>query len=91
MGMKLHAVFPAAGLAKPQMRVEALVEGAPASAMARKLAALVATLLPDIERLGIATAAEVDLGTLIERMEREALASSSVFVSHHDVGAWTRA
>ena len=72
------------------MRLEALMDGAPASVMARKLHRLVATVLPEMERLGIATAAEVDLDTLVERMEKEALGASSVFVSHHDVGAWVR-
>jgi hypothetical protein len=42
----------------------------------------------EIERLGVATAAEAGLETLIEGMRNEGLASSSVFVGHHQIGAW---
>jgi len=91
MGIKLHSTFVAAGLPSPTMLLEALLGGGPNGAAVLHLVAdLMATLLPTMERLGVATAAEVGLETLVERMAKEGTASSSVFVGHHQVGAWAR-
>ena len=38
----------------------------------------------------MATAAEVGLETLVERMRKEVLASSSVIVGHYQIGAWSQ-
>jgi len=92
MGTKLHSTFMAAGLPPPLMRLEALVGGGTNSvALVHLLAELVATLLPEMERLGVATAADVGIGTLVERMRNEALATSSVIFGHYQIGAWSRA
>lgn len=91
MGTKLHSTFVAAGLPAPAMRLEALIGGgANASDVLHLVADLVATLLPEMERLGVATAAEAGLETLVERMRNEGVASSSVFVGHYQIGAWSR-
>jgi hypothetical protein len=91
MGTKLHTTFMAAGLPPPSMRLEALVGGGANSlALLQLLAELVATLLPEMERLGVATAADVGLETLVERMRSEALATSSVVFGHYQIGAWCR-
>lgn len=91
MGTKLYSTFVSAGLAPPTMRLESLVAGDPNHLeMLRLVADLVATLLPEMERLGVATAAEVDVPTLVERMRREAVATSSIVIGHSQVGAWSR-
>src|SRR5258706_3666871 len=92
MGSKLHSTFVAAGLSPPSMRLEALIGGGANSlGLLQLLADLVATLLPEMERLGVATAAEVGVGTLLERMRDEAIATSSVIFGHYQIGAWSRA
>jgi len=91
MGTKLPTAFVAAGLPPPRMRLEALIGGgANSSDVVRLVADLVATLLPEMERLGVATGADAGLETLVERMRNEASASSSVIVGHYQVGAWCR-
>jgi ubiquinone/menaquinone biosynthesis C-methylase UbiE len=91
MGMKLYATFVAAGLEPPAVRLEALIGGGPSrTEVLRLMADLMTTLLPEMERLGVATAAEVGLETLFERMRNEAIASSTVFVGHNQIGAWSR-
>ena len=91
MGIKLHSTFVTAGLRPPLMRLEALITGGSTSpASLRLVTDLVATLLPEMERLGVATAADVGLETLVERMSNEAIANSSVIVRHFQIGAWSR-
>ncbi len=91
MGIKLYSTFVAAGLPPPRMRLEALVGGGANGLDLLRLAAnLVATLLPEMERLGVATAADVGLDTLLARMRDEAIALSSVIVGTYQIGAWSR-
>ena len=91
MGTRLHSIFVAAGLPPPSMRLEALIGGGVnGSEVLRLVADLVATLLPEMERLGVASAADVGLDTLFERMSDEVAASSSVVTGHYQIGAWSR-
>ena len=91
MGAKLHSTFVDAGLPAPSMRLESVIGGGTNSSDALQLVVdLVRTLLPAMERLGVATAADIDLETLAERMSKEAIASSSVIVSYSQIGAWCR-
>lgn len=89
MGSKLHATFVAAGLPSPTLRLEALaVAGMESIPWLRSFKDLIVTLLPEIERCGVATANEVSAGTLVERMSKQADESSSVFIGHHQFAAW---
>jgi ubiquinone/menaquinone biosynthesis C-methylase UbiE len=91
MGIKLYSTFVAAGLPPPRMRLEALVGGgANGLDLLRLTTDLVATLLAEMERLGVATAADVGLDTLLARMRDEAIALSSVIVGTFQIGAWSR-
>jgi 2-polyprenyl-3-methyl-5-hydroxy-6-metoxy-1,4-benzoquinol methylase len=91
MGAKLLAAFVTAGLPAPRVRVEALSGKGAGSAdlllLARNLAR---SLLPEMERRGVATRAEVDVDTLFDRMHAEAMATNSVVVWHLQVAAWCR-
>ena len=91
MGRNLYSTFISAGLSPPTLRLEALVRGAAHSSdLLHLFTELMATLLPDMERLGVASADDVGLGTLLERMNEEAVATASVVIGHYQVGAWSR-
>ena len=90
MGTKLFSTFIAAGLPAPSMQLETLVAGVANNADPLHLVAdLAGTLGNAMERLGVATAAEVGLETLAERMISEATASGSVILGRFEVGAWS--
>ena len=91
MGIKLFSTFIAAGLPAPSMQLETLIAGVANNADPLHLAAgIVGTLADAMERLGVATAAEVGLETLAERMISEAAASGSVILGRFEIGAWSR-
>jgi SAM-dependent methyltransferase len=91
MGTKLYAAFAAAGLSSPVMRLEAPIGGGSVILPWLHLfKELLVTLLPEMERLGVAAAAQVGVETLVERIAKEAAEHSSVIVGHFQVGAWTR-
>ena len=48
------------------------------------------TLLPLMERTGVASAAEVDVDTLASRLRQEVVANQAVVVPPPFIGAWTR-
>lgn len=89
MGAKLHATFVASGLHEPSVRLEALVVGGErAGAWLRSFRDLIAVLLPEMVRLGVASEHDVGLDTTVERMTEEASRTGSVFIGHGQVGAW---
>jgi SAM-dependent methyltransferase len=91
MGSKLHATFVEAGLGAPSMRLEALIGGGgKGTDVLRLMADLIATLLPEMQRLGVATVAEVGVETLFDRMQHESTAHEHVLVGHFQIAAWTR-
>lgn len=91
MGTKLHATFVGAGLPSPTMGLEAPIGGGSVILPWLNLFKdLLASLLPEMERLGVATAAQVGVETLVERIAREAAKSSSVILCHFQIGAWAR-
>jgi ubiquinone/menaquinone biosynthesis C-methylase UbiE len=91
MGMKLHSAFVSAGLPVPTLRLEAVIGGGTHSLDSVRLAAeVVPVLLPEILRLGVATAADIGVETLAERMIAEAISNESVIVGRLEIGAWCR-
>jgi SAM-dependent methyltransferase len=92
MGIKLHATFVAAGLPAPSMRLESVIGGgANSSDQVHFKTDLARTLVPEMERLSVATAREVDAQTLAERVLNEIIGSASVIVGRSEIGAWSRA
>jgi hypothetical protein len=88
MGIKLHSTFVAAGLPEPSMRLESVIAGgANSSDQVHFEMDLVGTLAPEMKRLGVATAADIDLETLADRVLDEATASNSVIVGRSEIGA----
>ena len=51
----------------------------------------VRTMLPHMERLGLATAAELDVDTFADRVRDELIATGGVIVGRSEVAAWSRA
>jgi SAM-dependent methyltransferase len=90
MGLELYPVFLAAGLPGPSMRIDALIGGGPQCPVCEILAELVQTLLPVMEKLNIASAAEAHVSTLAERMRDEVVALNGIVRSAGFVGAWSR-
>ena len=90
MGMRLYATFTAAGLPAPQMIAAGRVESEPDSPAFDYFAATMQSLLPVTERLGIATAAEIDIDTLSQRLRVEAVNNGACITPPLLIGAWTR-
>jgi SAM-dependent methyltransferase len=91
LGTKFPAVFLKAGLPTPTMRLEALIGGGSESTKPIELVVgLISTLLPEIEKLGIASSAAIDITTLAGRVHQEAAQASSVLVGRSEIGAWCR-
>lgn len=89
-GLRLWQTFHAAGLHEPQMTQESRVEAGPDSPAYEVLTDVIRSLLPAMERTGVATAAEVDLDTLAERLRAEVLSRGAVVVPPPLVAAWAR-
>jgi len=91
MGLKLYSVFVSAGLPPPTMRLEAGIGGGSSgSDQVRLITDLIHTLLPEIERLGVATAVEVDIDTLTDRICAEMSGNQSVIVWRGEIVAWSK-
>jgi 2-polyprenyl-3-methyl-5-hydroxy-6-metoxy-1,4-benzoquinol methylase len=92
MGMKLHSVFAAAGLSTPTMRYESVIgAGANCSDQVHFTTDVAVTLLPDIEKLGLVTAGEINPDTLADDVIADIAASDSIVVGRSEIGAWSRA
>jgi SAM-dependent methyltransferase len=91
MGMLLHTTFIRAGLGPPKMRLAAVVGSGPEDLDRLHLVTdLVRTLLPDMERLGVAEPGEIDIDTLSERVLDEVVSLSSTVVGRSEIGAWSQ-
>ena len=89
-GLKLPVIFEDAGLPTPRTLQMARVEHGPDAAGYAWMEQLTRTLLPLMERTGVASAAEVDVDTLAERIRNEVVARRASVVLPPFVGAWTR-
>ena len=89
MGSKLFATFLSAGL-PPQMILAGRVEGGPDSPIYGWLAGVLRSLLPMAERLNVATAVEVQIETIAERMRNEAVQENACIMAAPFIGAWTQ-
>jgi SAM-dependent methyltransferase len=89
MGPKLYPTFKAAGLPAPEMRVSGFIGGA--ESIAPKLIAnVMQMLLPQVEATGVASAQEVQIDTLEQRMRADLAISGGVMSTPLLIGAWAR-
>ena len=90
LGLEMHSLFLDCGLPGPSMRMDALVSGEEDSPVYKLLTEAVRTLVPTLEKLNIASAAEVQIESLTDRMREEVVAKRGVAMSYGLVGAWAR-
>ena len=90
MGMRLGRVFEDAGLPTPRMRQAARVERGAESEAYHQLTEVIRTLLPAMERTGVATRSDVDIDTLESRLREEGVSLRATQVAPPLIAAWTR-
>lgn len=88
--MKLGQIFQRAGLPAPQMLAMARVERGPDSPIYDWIARVTRTVLPLMQQVGVATAEEVQVDTLADRMRREAVEKDCTLVTPPLVAAWAQ-
>lgn len=79
MGIGLYRAFVEAGLPPPEMYLQAPIGAAEAWAGYRYMATIFQSLLPLLEKYGLATAEQVDVDTLASRIRQEVLVSKRPF------------
>jgi 2-polyprenyl-3-methyl-5-hydroxy-6-metoxy-1,4-benzoquinol methylase len=90
MGTILHATFIRAGLKPPKMLLEAVIGSGPEDVDRVHLVTdLVRTLLPDMERLGVARPGEIDIDMLASRVRDEMISLGSTIIGRSEIGAWS--
>jgi trans-aconitate methyltransferase len=89
-GLKLARIYRDAGLPAPETVQGARVESGPDSPVYAWAAQTARTLLPLMERIGVASAAEVAVDTLAARLREEVVAADATVVPPPLIGAWAR-
>jgi ubiquinone/menaquinone biosynthesis C-methylase UbiE len=89
-GIRLHHWFVEAGLPAPQMQQFGRVEAAPALDAIRMLTGVVRTLQPVMIQTGVASADEIDIDSLEQRLSAEVAEIEPIIVTPPLIAAWTR-
>ena len=72
------------------MRMQTFIGGGAACAnFLQAVADLIGSLVPTMERLGVATAAEVEIATLTERLCHEVTINASVIIGRSEIATWS--
>ena len=87
MGSKLYATFRRSGLT-PRLSGVTRIESGPNSVVYSFAAQSLFSLMPAIERLGIASASDIGIETLAERLKSEAIAGDHCIMMPRLIGAW---
>jgi hypothetical protein len=90
LGLHLTRLFLDSGLPWPTIKAAVPVGGEPGSFIYRWLTETLRSLLPRIEEFGPASAEELELDTLVARMEIEAVNLQAQLIGPLQFGAWTR-
>ena len=90
LGLEMHSLFLDCGLPSPKMRMDTLVSGEEDSPVYQLLAEALRSLAPTLEKVNIATAAQVNIDSLADRMREDVVAKRGVAMSYGLVGAWAR-
>ncbi|GIW52799.1 MAG: hypothetical protein KatS3mg081_2154 [Gemmatimonadales bacterium] len=88
--VKLGPTFQRAGLPAPQMLASQRVERGPDSPIYGWMEQITRTLLPLIQQTSVATAEEVQVDTLAERMRQEAVEKDCTLITPPLIAAWAR-
>jgi ubiquinone/menaquinone biosynthesis C-methylase UbiE len=89
MGAKLLPTFLSANLPRPEMIAVTPVQSGPESAYYEFLSDMVVSMQPIIERVGIASAADIDAPTLADRLRQDTVDNERVIFAQRVVSAWT--
>lgn len=89
MGPKLHAVFRRAGLPAPRMNLHARIGGGD-SPNPEYVTGIISSLMPMMERHGVATAADIGIDTLAARLREEMVSHEGISILPSLIGAWTQ-
>jgi SAM-dependent methyltransferase len=76
MGSRMLPVFLGAGLPRPTMIASGRVESGPDSQAYDYVVRVLRSLLPELQRAGLATADEVAIETLVDRLRQDAVLSA---------------
>ncbi len=87
MGSKLYATFRAADLSPALIGTTRIESGRDSIAYAFTAQTLM-SLIPTMEQLGIANAAEIDVDTLANRLRQQAVAGDHCIMMPRIIGAW---
>ena len=90
MGLDLYSTFVDAGLPEPSLQYTAPVGGPETWIGYQFIAAAFRSILPLLERFEIATAEEVDLDTLAQRLRAEVVASKRPLILPPHITAWAQ-
>jgi ubiquinone/menaquinone biosynthesis C-methylase UbiE len=90
LGLLLTHLFLEAGLPWPTIKAEVPIGGEPGSFIYPWVTETLRSLLPRIEQFALTSAAELQLDTLVARMEAEAVICQSQLIGPIQFGAWTR-
>ncbi len=90
-GPQVWKAFRGAGLPDPTLTYRSKVEPSPAPETAGYLAETARSLLPMMERFGVASASDVAIDTLAARLQDALRAREATLLPPAVVGAWTRA
>jgi len=90
LGTQLPRIFYEAGLGWPETSLHVVMGSGEDFEGYDMWADIAASLLPLAEKFGIATAAEMDLPTLAERVRREVVGTKGSLPCYFQVGAWVR-
>ena len=88
MGLKLYRTSLEAVLPAPHMRYESVIDGGPLCPVYDLLADVIRALLPNLVKFGIATAEEIDIDTLADRLCAEIVRHNGVARAPAVVSAW---
>jgi len=89
-GLRLHRTFLDAGLPRPDLHMEAVVEGGPHSLLYRYMAESVRSMLPMAVRAGVEGFGEAEVASLEADLRAEVVAGEGVIVCWPAVVAWCR-
>lgn len=87
MGFDLASVFAEAGLVVGGVHAEARVQS---PATRSEIGPVLRYLIPRLERQGVATAAELDVDTIDERLDEERRQANATYVGEVMFGGWAR-
>jgi len=89
-GLQLGRLFREAGLPEPRMILGARVERGPDSLIYDQITQITRTLLPLMQRTGVAAAEAVRIETLAGRIREQAVALNAMLISPSLIGAWAQ-